>query len=49
LAEFRASFRGREVANASPLDPAQIRQVGILIGARQAGPFALSIRRISLE
>ena len=49
LADFRASFRGREVTNAPPLDPAQIRQVGLLIGDRQAGPFALSIRRIGLE
>ena len=48
LAEFRASFRGREVSNAPALDPARIRQVGLLIAARQAGPFELHIRRISL-
>ena len=46
--EFRASFRGREVLGALPLDPARIRQVGLMIAARQAGPFALDIRRISL-
>ena len=49
LAEFRASFRGREVPGAPPLDPARIRQVGLMIAARQAGPFALDIRRISLS
>jgi hypothetical protein len=49
LADFRASFRGRDVTNAPPLDPGKIRQVGLLIGDRQAGPFALSIRRIGLE
>jgi hypothetical protein len=49
LAEFRASFRGREVPGAPPLDPARIRQVGLMIVARQAGPFALDIRRISLS
>jgi NADH dehydrogenase [ubiquinone] 1 alpha subcomplex assembly factor 1 len=48
LQDFRASFRGREVAGAPPLDPARIRQVGLLIGAKQAGPFELNIRRISL-
>jgi hypothetical protein len=48
LAAFRASFRGREVPGAPPLDPARIRQVGLMIAARQAGPFALHIRRISL-
>jgi hypothetical protein len=48
LAAFRASFRGREVAGAPPLDPARIRQIGLLIAARQAGPFALDIRSIGL-
>jgi NADH dehydrogenase [ubiquinone] 1 alpha subcomplex assembly factor 1 len=48
LATFRASFRGREVTGAPALDSARIRQVGLMIAARQAGPFALDIRRISL-
>jgi hypothetical protein len=48
LAEFRPSFRGREVLGAPPLDPARIRQGGLMIAERQAGPFALAIRRISL-
>ncbi len=48
LADFRASFRGREVPDAPPLDPARIRQVGLMIAARQAGAFALDIRRIGL-
>lgn len=48
LASFGASFRGREVPDAPPLDPARIRQVGLLIAARQVGPFALQIRRIGL-
>jgi len=46
--DFRASFRGREVTNAASLDPARIRQVGLMIAARQAGPFELHIRRICL-
>lgn len=48
LVEFHASFRGREVSNAPALDPARIRQVGLMIAARQAGSFELHIRRISL-
>lgn len=48
LAAFRASFRGRDVPGAPALDPARIRQVGLMIAARQAGPFALEIRRIGL-
>ena len=48
LANFRASFRGREVTDAPPLDPARIRQVGLMIATRQAGPFELGVRRISL-
>ena len=48
LATFRASIRGRDVPGARALDPARIRQVGLLITGRQAGPFALDIRRIGL-
>ena len=48
LADFRASFRGREVTGAPPLDPARISQAGLMIAARQAGAFALDIRRICL-
>lgn len=48
LAAFRASFRGRAVPGAPPLEPARIRQVGLMIAGRQAGPFALDIRRIGL-
>lgn len=48
LTAFRASFRGREVPGAPPLDPAAIRQVGLMVADRQAGPFMLAIRHISL-
>jgi hypothetical protein len=48
LAEFRPTFRGREVPGAPPLDPARIRQVGLMIAERQAGAFTLAIRRIGL-
>jgi NADH dehydrogenase [ubiquinone] 1 alpha subcomplex assembly factor 1 len=48
LRTFRASFRGRDVPSAPALEPARIRQVGLMIAGRQAGPFALDIRRISL-
>jgi hypothetical protein len=48
LSAFRASFRGHDVPGARALDPARIRQVGLMIAGRQAGPFALDIRRIGL-
>lgn len=48
IAAFRANFRGREVPGAPALDSARIRQIGLMIAARQAGPFALDIRHISL-
>lgn len=48
LSTFRATFRGREVPGAPALDPARIRQVGLMIAERQAGAFALDVRRIGL-
>ena len=49
LVEFRPTFRGRVVPNAPPLDPARVRQLGLLIAERQAGPFALAVRAIGAE
>jgi hypothetical protein len=49
IASFRASFRGRPVAGAPPLDPARVRQIGLMIADRQAGPFALAVRSIAAE
>jgi hypothetical protein len=49
LAAFQASFRGRSVAGAPALDPARIRQLGLMIAAQQAGPFTLRVRRLSLS
>jgi hypothetical protein len=48
LAAFRATFRGRDVPGTPALDPARIRQVGLLIAERQAGPFALDVRQLAL-
>jgi len=48
IGSFRATFRGREVSGAPALDPARIRQVGLMIAGRQAGSFALDIRGIWL-
>lgn len=41
--EFEAMFRGRRLEDAPPLDPAAIRQVGLMIVDRQAGPFRLKV------
>ncbi len=48
LSNFRATFRGRDVPDAPALDPARIRQVGLTIASRQAGPFEFHLRRIGL-
>jgi hypothetical protein len=49
LSDFRPNFRGRDVPGAPPLDPARVRQVGLLIADRQAGSFALALRSICVE
>ena len=46
LAAFQATFRGRVVSAAGPLDPAHLRQVGLMIAERQSGPFSLALRAI---
>jgi Complex I intermediate-associated protein 30 (CIA30) len=48
ISSFRASFRGRDLPDVPALNPARIRQVGLMIAGRQSGPFALDIRRIGL-
>lgn len=48
LAQFVSRFRGRPVVGAPPLQAARICQVGLLIAARQAGPFTLGVRAIEL-
>jgi len=47
LGEFAASFRGRPVPGARPLDPARVRQFGLMISDRQAGKFELQLQRIA--
>ncbi len=49
VSAFRPTFRGRVVATAPPLDPAGVRQVGLMIADRQAGPFALGVCSIGAE
>lgn len=43
FADFRPSVRGRTPPNAPPLDRTRIRQVGLMIADRQAGPFRLEV------
>jgi monofunctional biosynthetic peptidoglycan transglycosylase len=40
---FQATFRGYVPRGSGPLDPTRIRQMGILIGDKKEGPFALEI------
>ena len=46
LVSFAATQRGRTIAAAPALDPARVRQLGLLIADRQEGPFRLDVRRI---
>jgi len=48
VASFVASFRGRPVPGAGPLDPAQVRQLGFMVSDRQAGPFELLVEWIDV-
>ena len=43
---FTASFRGRAVPDAPPLDPGGIQQLGFMIADRRPGPFRLEIARV---
>jgi hypothetical protein len=49
LSEFVAGFRGRPCASAPPLDPARVRQVGLVVADGQAGPFELDLRVLRAE
>lgn len=44
--DFVPTFRGRELTNVPPLDPARIQSVGFLIADQQAGAFRLEIASI---
>lgn len=46
LAALQPSFRGHRAGQAPPLDPARVRQAGLMIAGGQAGPFALAVRSI---
>lgn len=49
LASFVPTWRGRLVDGAPVLRPQRLRQLGLTIGDRQAGPFQLGLRSIALE
>jgi hypothetical protein len=49
ISGFRATFRGRSVPGAPHLDPARVRQMGLMIADRQVGSFALAVRSIRVE
>jgi NADH dehydrogenase [ubiquinone] 1 alpha subcomplex assembly factor 1 len=49
LSAFLPSFRGRSLPGVALLDPASLRQIGLMIADRQAGPFALAVRSVGLE
>ena len=44
--DFTAWFRGMPVADAAPVNTAEIKSFGLLIGDKQEGPFTLEIESI---
>lgn len=46
VAAFEPSFRGRFVQGAPPLQPEDVRQVGLMISDKQAGGFRLLVKTI---
>lgn len=48
-ADFLPTWRGKSVPGAPPLDTSQVRQIGLMVGDHQAGPFELAIRSIAVE
>lgn len=46
--ELKASFRGRKQYDAPAFDCGRIRRLGFIISEKQAGPFRLEIKRISV-
>ena len=49
LASFVPTWRGSLVDSVSAFRPESLRQLGLTIGDRQAGAFALAMRSIALE
>jgi monofunctional biosynthetic peptidoglycan transglycosylase len=49
VAGFHASFRGRRIPDAPPLDPARIRAFGLMISEKQAGAFRLEVATLHAE
>ena len=46
VAAFEPSFRGRLVQGAPALQPEAVKQVGLMISGKQAGPFRLMVKTI---
>jgi hypothetical protein len=49
LADFQASFRGRDIPNAPVLESENIREVGFLVTRKVAGVFSLAIASVSFK
>jgi len=48
VSQFIATVRGRPVPDAPGLDPALVRQIGLMISDRQMGDFSLKVRSIGI-
>ena len=43
LSDFRATWFGRQVADATPVDAASVNSIGFLLADKVAGPFELEV------
>ena len=48
LRDFKATFRGRLIANAPLLQAVDIRQLGFLNTNKEDGPFSLTVNRLTV-
>ncbi len=48
FSDFKPYFRGLQLTDAAPLNPQEIRQIGLLIGEQQYGTFDIQVRSIEL-
>ena len=49
LADFKATWRGRLIADAPPLTWTDVRQIGLMLTDKQSGEFALVIHEITWQ
>ncbi|MEZ4387998.1 MAG: CIA30 family protein [Candidatus Krumholzibacteriia bacterium] len=47
FSQFEQVFRGRRLGGGGALDPSRVRQLGLMVADKQAGPFRLEIETVT--